>query len=257
MHINRITAVAICFLYIFASGKEELEAKCLPIPNLIGKIPQSSQKIKYEYICEDSPDCSVKKTAACLTNKKSSTTKRNIPVEYLNIMTKNKQSCKPITETWKEHLKARHVTLPPETAGNGDIVFAVGGCGVPNPQRILLYNKKGKIKYARIRVLWHLGSKVKSQNINGIIIKVSPADKLGCRGWKNGMCTYSAKFGINKKKITLKPDQIFKGENFILKYLNSVFAENIEIEDFINYLDYEIYFLKIKPEPFKKKKRKI
>ncbi len=240
---NKIKITLICLtLTVFLFGREA-EARCLPMPNLLGKIQktETGTNISYEYSCNECAACFVNDKSGCWEDGKTGecvfNTESRASDEYKKIVIENKQVCNSIGERWLEFFKNdNYIILPPEIIENGDIFFSVGGCGTPNPTEIFLYNKNAELKYGHIRPS---ASQITSKTIDKITILPYKKNKISCQ---DEICTYSAEFGINGERIILKPNQVFRGENFTLKYLGSSFAEGVWIEDFSDHFDYEIYF---------------
>ncbi len=244
---NKIKISLIFLMILVVLFGKEVEAKCLPMPNLLGKIQKTETEtnISYKYSCGKCASCSVNDKSGCWDDKMDECifdAESKISVDYRNVAIKNKQVCGSIDERILQSLKDwEYVVLPPEIIEDGDIFFSVGGCGPPNPSEIFLYNKSGELKYAHIE---HIGWQTTLKNIDKITILPQKKNKIGCTDF---ICTYSAEFEINGEKIILEPNQVFQGENFTLKYLGSSFAE-IWIDDFSDYFDYEVYFKNTQPE---------
>lgn len=242
---NKIEISLICLITLVVLFGREVNADCLMMPNLLGKIQKTETETNmlYEYSCNECAVCAVNDKSGCWDGKIGKClfdTESKVSTDYRSVAIKNKQVCGPIDEWLLQSLKNwKYIVLPPEIMEDGDILLSVGGCGTPNPSEIFLYNKSGELKYAHIKH-WRTTPK----NIDKITILPQKKNKISCTDL---ICTYSAEFEINGEKIILEPNQVFQGENFTLKYLGSSFAENARKEDFLDHFDYEVYFKNTQP----------
>lgn len=232
----KIGLIALAISAVLISGNAE--AKCMMFPNLIGELQKTDQEIvvSHQYSCNVFNEVGNQKYSPQL----------DIPSKYINLVAENKLVC-DFEHLWNKTYPDDnwHAGIHPNIVKNGDIVFSTGGCGMPNPGETLVYDKDtNKIKYAHVKhEAWYSGreERITPKNLGGITIIPHKKNKINCED-PRGTCVYSAEFEINGKKIVLEPNQGFKGENFTLRYLGSMFAENVWIEDFSDHFDYEIYF---------------
>ena len=212
---NEIKISLICLIILVVLFGREVEAKCFSIPNLLGKVQKTETEtnISYEYSCNECAVCSVNDKSGCWDGKIGECifdTENKISTDYRNVAIRNKQGCGSVDEWLLQSLKNwKYIILPPEIIEDGDIFFSVGDCGEPNPSEIFFYNKNGELKYAHIK---HATEQTTPKNIDGIIILPQKKNKISCTDL---VCTYSAEFEINGKKIILKPSQVFQGETVL------------------------------------------